>query len=696
MPIRYPLFADSLQNDFWKDIPEIAVSDWEASRVSSVLLRNEAQIIPFQDLEQQQFFLLTLGEELPEFEKYLHFYAPFKSRRISQLADAPIGEMKVHSPIILALNKARYNAYTLRHFLNKFQAEADVVVVNFSELSALKEIMEEKTILHVPDTSADAQMMAAQMLFGGVAATGGLTEEMKTILGVEESRRTEANRLAYVEPEHVGLMSDQLAHIDTIVKEAISKYAMPGCQILIARKGKVFFHKAFGYHTYERQQPVDLMDLYDIASITKVAATTLAAMKLYEDDKYRLDEPLRQYFDNQTYTTSHYKVFDTVSREVYLASIPLTLPDSLLADSTVADSSISDSLVNQTKVAAEPDTTALGDSLLLVGRWVKGEVKRHRSQLFRLQARDLMTHTSGLQAGLPVKPFQRRYDRALYRKDQDQNFGLKVANGLFLRTGFQDSLWNLTKSLYLDSARYRYSCVNMILMQQLIDTLNQAPIDQYLSERFYHQMGMHSIGYNPWKRYEETQLVPTSRDAWRGQMLCGTVHDPTAALLGGVSGNAGLFSNANDLAILGQMLLNGGHYGGKRFLQDTTVALFTAYQKGHRGYGFDKPPRHNNYYVAPSASLKTFGHTGFTGTCFWVDPEHELVFVFLSNRVHPNEKNYRLNELRVRRRVHQVVYDALGIPQRGPEVKPRLRKEIFYYADSKEETGNSVATVAAP
>ena len=157
--------------------------------------------------------------------------------------------------------------------------------------------------------------------------------------------------------------------------------------------------------------------------------------------------------------------------------------------------------------------------------------------------------------------------------------------------------------------------------------------------------------------------------------MCGTVHDPTAALMGGISGNAGLFSNANDLAILSQMLLNGGEYGGERFLSDTTVELFTNRVRGHRGLGFDKPPRTTSYIIGESASLASYGHTGFTGTCFWVDPENDLVYIFLSNRIHPSVKNTRINEMRIRQRVHQVVYNAMGVPYRSNPVPHERRRE---------------------
>jgi CubicO group peptidase (beta-lactamase class C family) len=165
--------------------------------------------------------------------------------------------------------------------------------------------------------------------------------------------------------------------------------------------------------------------------------------------------------------------------------------------------------------------------------------------------------------------------------------------------------------------------------------------------------------YVPLKYFNVQSIVSTEYDKyWREQLLRGNVHDPSAAMLGGISGNAGLFSNAYDLAILGQMWLNGGTYGGARYLSESTVKLFTSHQENsHRGLGFDKPSRKS--IIGNGASQNSYGHTGFTGTCIWVDPDHKLVFVFLSNRVHPDAKNGRINSMKIRQKIHTIVYKAI-------------------------------------
>ncbi len=232
---------------------------------------------------------------------------------------------------------------------------------------------------------------------------------------------------------------------------------------------------------------------------------------------------------------------------------------------------------------------------------------------------------------------------------------------MYLRKDYFDTLWSDTKQMRVYSKSiYQYSDVNMILLQMAIDSINHRSIDKYLADNFYNSLGLQFLCYKPLDRkIPKSNITPTEIDAyWRRQVLQGNVHDPSAALLGGVAGNAGIFTNANDLGILFQMLLNGGKYGGVSYLNSSTINLFTSKQEeGYRGLGFDKPSKNN--IIARSASPRSYGHTGFTGTCVWVDPDSKLVYVFLSNRVYPNAKNWKLNTFQIRQKVHQVVYDAI-------------------------------------
>jgi len=657
---EFTVWADTtLDSELW-GIPIVRVSDREATKASLVLLQNRDKLIPFQGLKNRRFHLLTLGEPLPRLEEYLNYYSPFSAEKRESLEGVDPLDFGIYHTVVVALNQPEGESKSILKFLTEINKLTQVVLVNFGAYQEVKPYIAFGSIVQAHNNHLVTQELSAQLLFGGIPAISYPDDEVLSDLGIKERYNTELVRLGYTVPEYVGISSDSLAKINKIVQEGIDNFAMPGCQILVAKEGQVVYHEAFGYHTYSRKQPVRKSDLYDLASITKVASTSLAAMKLIDDGKIKLNDNLASYFEDPTYKPGLRKVYDTIPRMDYLAFL----------DSVQKDSSIFE--------LPEIDTLNFQDSLFLVGRWALPDEKRRRSKVFDVQLKDLLTHTSGLQASLPIMPYQVAGSQHFYSNTSDQQFSVPVANGLYLRENYLDSLWNTAKGLRVrqDSVNsYEYSCVNMVLMQRVIDSVNQEKISDFVHNSFYQDLGMQTMGYNPLEIFSRDKLIPTSTDKWRGQLLCGTVHDPTAALMGGVSGNAGLFSNANDLAILGQLLLNKGEYGGQRYLSEEVVELFTSRQRGHRGFGFDMPPRTHQYIVAESAPYSTYGHTGFTGTAFWVDPDNGLVFIFLSNRVHPSERNYKINELRIRQRVHQVIYDALGVPQREIPTKQETRPQ---------------------
>ena len=641
--VKYPLSAEpaglaaTYQFTVWGDSSQaglrprylIHLSERERVRASLVVVNNAAGQLPLGSLAGQRPHVLVIGAPLPAFTRQLRAYTELSEQVVPHLAETPPHLPAGIRPLIVALHGQTEARYRLRAWLQSLPASLPVVVVNFGPETSLQALAQQPSLVQVPDDRALSQELAAQLLFGGIRARARLRPELAQTLGLGPGFQIDPVRLGYADPAYMGMNPDSLAEIARIVREGIAAYAMPGCQVLVAHRGQVVYHQAFGYHTYEQQQPVRLTDLYDIASITKVAATTLAVMKLYDEGQIDLNAPLGTYFRDQT----------------FLATVKPPAPaqpDSLAA--------AADSLPRLSLPPVPVSLPALP--------------RRRPSRVFDLTLADLLTHHSGLPAGLNTGPYQSYPGSRLYSSHYTEAYTIPVAERLYLRDNVLDSLWNDTKALRPDSGQYRYSCVNMILLQQMVDSLQQRSIAEFLAETFYAPLGLQTICYNPRELFDPERLVPTASDHWRGQLLCGSVHDPTAALLGGISGNAGLFSNAHDLAVLGQLLLNGGTYGGVRYLSEATVAAFTQRQRGHRGYGFDLPPGNAPYFVAPSASLRTYGHTGFTGTCLWVDPEHELVFVFLSNRIHPSVRNYRLNELEIRQRVHQAAYAALGVPRR--------------------------------
>ena len=434
--------------------------------------------------------------------------------------------------------------------------------------------------------------LAVQVLFGGSKATGILPVTVCKEFPMGTGVLTEAKpRFEYLFPEEKNVVSLPLQFIDTIVMDAIAKKAMPGAQVLVAKDGKVIYQKAFGYQTYDSAITVKNYHLYDLASLTKILATTIAVMRLYDDHNIKLDASLGDY-----------------------------LPE------------------------------------------LKGTNKE------KLLISDVLLHQAGL---VPFAPFYKKTlidgkpSNLLYAETQDSNYSIPVAQNLYLHQQYEPMLWRqIIQTDVKKPGDYVYSDIGFILLRKVIEHQTSMPFEQYLQKYVYAPLNLANLTFNPIQHTNPDWLIPTEDDTlFRQQRLQGFVHDQTAALLGGVSGHAGLFGSANDVAVIMQMLLNQGVYGNKRILKASTVELFTKKQtkNNRRGLGFDKPesdpkkPSPTGKFVSPLA----FGHTGFTGTCAWADPKNKIVYVFLSNRVHPSAVNNKLVELNVRTHIQDVVYDAI-------------------------------------
>lgn len=389
---------------------------------------------------------------------------------------------------------------------------------------------------------------------------------------------------------------EALQQVDAIAQEGIREGAFPGCVVMAVHKGEVILDKAYGQMDYVSNLPVVPERVYDLASVTKISATTVSIMKLYEQGKIRLDGTLQEY-------------------------LPV----------------------------------------------VKGTDKAD------LSLRDILLHQGGL---VPFIPFYKEtIDPATgapldpyYRRKREPGFGVRVAEGLYLRDDWDDTIMQrILKSPLTARGKYVYSDNDFIFLGKVVEQVSGLPLDEYVQRNFYRPLGMYSTGFKPRERFGLNALVPTETEKhFRQQTTRGDVHDEGASMFGGVAGHAGLFSNAYDLSMLYQLLLNGGIFQGKRLLKPETIRLFTSYQDkdSRRGLGFDKPERDNDTrkdpYPSWLASPATFGHTGFTGTCVWVDPARELVYVFLSNRVNPTRDNGKLLALSIRSRIQDALIESVA------------------------------------
>jgi len=280
-----------------------------------------------------------------------------------------------------------------------------------------------------------------------------------------------------------------------------------------------------------------------------------------------------------------------------------------------------------------------------------------------------MTHQAGLVAWIPFfkKTLINGYpDSTLYAKDFSEGYPLRVADGLYLRKDYRQIMFDsIVNSPVSDKKEYRYSDLGFILMQQYVEQVTGESLNQYIEEQFYKPLGLPTLTFHPRDKFPLSHIIPTENDTiFRHQLIQGDVHDPAAAMLGGVAGHAGLFGTSNDMAVLMQMLLQDGSYGGRQFIKPETVALFTKRQfKGNRrGLGFDKPqliPTEPGP-ACEEASANSFGHTGFTGTYIWADPDNDLIIVFLSNRVNPDAEPNKLAQLGIRTQIQQALYKALN------------------------------------
>jgi CubicO group peptidase (beta-lactamase class C family) len=391
------------------------------------------------------------------------------------------------------------------------------------------------------------------------------------------------------------------------VHDGLARKAYPGCMVLAVQNGEIKYHKAFGNYEFDRGSlPVNLESIYDLASVTKISATTVSVMKLYEQGKLDLDKTLGDY-------------------------LPFT----------------------------------------------RGTDKEG------LKIRDILLHQAGLNPYISfyketINPETGQPSPELYSDKRDSLYTIPVARNLWLRKDWNDSmLQTIMKSKLGPQDKYVYSDNDFILLGEIVEAVSGLPLDQYVQRTFYYPMGMATTGYNPWQRFGVERVVPTEEEKYfRKQLLRGYVHDEGAAMFGGVSGHAGLFSNAYDLSMLYQMLLNGGEFNGQRFLKPETIKLFTSYQSdiSRRGLGFDKPEKDNatrkEPYPSALASPETFGHTGFTGTCVWVDPQAGLVYIFLSNRVYNTRNNNLLGQLNIRGKIQDAIYRALQSEEKKEEKRP--------------------------
>lgn len=571
---------------------------------------NKKEFLPLKNLDTQKTVAVTFGK-VSEWRKLIVRYQLMDVIDGSTAAGMAAAKRlaSTNQRVILVLEdakalKANVEQVNLFNTLVKNPNTCLVYTGNPYYLSRVGDLSRLEAVVLTYQTNEITRDLATQLVFGAVGATGRMPVSVNALLkygmGVDV---LPIRRLKYGLPESVGLDGAMIQQkVDSIVSQAIEKEAFPGCEVLVAIKGTVIFNKSYGYHTYDNTQAVAVEDLYDIASVTKIAGALPLLMKAYEEGRVDLDKPMATYW----------------------------------------------------------------------GDWQQSLF--HKSNKQTITLREVLAHQAGLQPFFSTYPKSFKegtYSPVWYRFQLEDGYTSRLGDHLYLSSDFSKVIYKeIRLSKLLDEKKYKYSDLGFQVFPKMLEGLYQTDYQRLLTQQFYAPLGASSLMYNPLDRYASQQIVPTEYDSlFRHELVHGVVHDETAACLGGVSGHAGLFSNANDLAKLMQMYLQKGEYGGQRYLAEATLDEFTKTQypqnNNRRALGFDKPLLGNDTipfdksYPTPEVSASSYGHQGFTGTFVWIDPDYEMVYVFLSNRVFPSRSHQNLYKLNVRPTIHQVFYKEL-------------------------------------
>lgn len=593
------------------DTPETKTIIEELYADAITVAVNKGNLLPFSNLDLSNFASLSIGDDGREFQKYLSKYTEFDHFNIDKAANETthyntMKQLEDYDVVVVGLmgvsNSPRRNfgiSPSDVQLIKDLDKRQKVVTVLFGNAYAAQQLEGIGNVVFAYENNSVTQGLAPQILFGGRAAKGILpvTVNGEFSHGVG-GYMASANRLSYGSPESVGLDGKILDKIDAVAEKAIKIQATPGASILVVKDGKVIFERSYGKLEYKSSPAVTSETVYDLASITKVLATTQAVMFLESRGELDMKKSLQDY-----------------------------LPE------------------------------------------LKGTNKG------KMVLSDVMAHEAGLVAFIPyyartVQAGQWRGD--YYKPISSMGFTRPVSNDMFGMDALRDSIWHWTvESKVTPIPRgasmhsYVYSDLTMYLMQAVVEKVVNQPIEDFLDQNFYTPLGLNTMTFNPAFKMPIDNIAPTENDiTWRKRQVQGYVHDQGAAMFGGVAGHAGLFGKANDLAVMMQMMLNEGTYGNVNLIQPQTVKRFTKNQsrQSRRGWGWDKPDTQpgKGGSAGDLAPKSTFGHTGFTGTCVWADPENQLIYVFLSNRVYPDATNNKLFKENIRTDIHDIIYEAMG------------------------------------
>jgi len=574
------------------------------------ILNNDDNFIPVRHLDKIKIACLAINSaEKTAFQSMMGKYTRTDNFYWNgEEPDSLLRKLEAYDLVIAGIfdtDQRPYNDFGLSEktleFTSLLSDNTKLLAVYFGNpyaIDRLEGFQEAEGLILTYQENTYTQELAAQLIFGGIGGHGKLPVSINSKYPEGHGIITPGNiRLQYGYPEDVSISSDKLENIiDSIALAGLEAGAYPGCEVILARKGIVFFHKCYGTHTYQSRIDTREDDLFDLASVTKVAAATTGLMVLDGMDMFSPDRKLSYYVPEMRSSDKKDLVF-----------------------------------------------------------------------------REILAHQAGLYPWIPYWKNTVRNNGKFkwwtFKRVQSERYPGAVASGLYIHRNYYNKIKKAIKRSPMGDKEYVYSGLVFYLVPEIIENQSGLAFEDFLYRNVYHKLGAYDIVFNPIRFYPDMSIVPTEIDSlFRKQLIHGYVHDEGAAMMAGFSGNAGLFATANDLIKLMEMYRRGGSYGDEQIIEKDIIDEYTSYQyldnDNRRGLGFDKPlvdeyDGTEEDYPCPGASPSSFGHSGFTGTFAWVDPEYELSYVFLSNRVYPTRDNSLLYDLNIRTQILQSAIDLI-------------------------------------
>ena len=576
----------------------------EAMGKALTLLKNENEVLPLKS--EKTIGHLALGEDSSTvFLNQLKKYGDIKSFKDISVSNALEKTANVDT-LIVSFHRSNENPWKASDFseeqlqivrkLAQYKTLILAVFVKPYALAPLERIEGINALLMSYQNSSQSQQLSADAIFGAQALLGRLPVNVSE--SFQESTGIDLDvphRLGFASPASQGFDPKQLERVDELAKTAIDSMMTPGMRILVARKNKIIYDKNFGYHTYKKTQAVGSNAIYDLASLTKILGTLPLVMQAVAEGEL---------------------TFETTVEE-------------------------------------------------LVPEWSD-------SNKAKLRLKEMLSHQAYL---FPWIPFYKETlnskgfpKKKMYQAKASEKFALPVTQNLFLKSDFEKEMYQQIKESVLldslDSGESKYSDLPYYILKKYFERSSGMDYDQLVEEKVFRPLGLERITYRPLERFSKDEIVPSEIDSYfRHTELHGTVHDMGAAMQSGVGGHAGLFGDAYAVATIMQLYLQGGKYSGIQLLQKEVIDAFNqcyfCEQGGRRGVGFDKPQLEGKHQsTCGCVSKSSFGHSGYTGTYTWADPEEEIIIVILANRTYPNN-DFSFSKSNIRTRIQERIYEAL-------------------------------------